>query len=316
MGKPITKAVFPVAGMGSRFLPATKASPKEMLPVVDKPLIQYAVEEAIAAGLTEMIFVTGRNKRAIEDHFDRAAELEMALQERGNVRLLETVRGILPRGVHCVFIRQPEQLGLGHAVLCARDLVGDESFVVALGDCVFGPPDRGNVTERLVELFEAHQADAVLAFERVPREKVSRYGIAAPLDAAAEPGAGAKTRLTGTAEPGAGARGRLTGEVFTLGDLVEKPSIESAPSNLAVAARYVFSPRLWPHLVQLSADNASRGVGGEIQLTDAIRALIRSGGKVLGYEVQQQRRYDVGTYETYVAAQRAFTKEEGTTNQH
>ncbi|MFM7738466.1 MAG: sugar phosphate nucleotidyltransferase, partial [Planctomycetota bacterium] len=192
---------------------------------------------------------------------------------------------------------QHQQLGLGHAVLCARDLVGDEPFVVALGDCVFGPPDQGNVTRRLVELFEAHQADAVLAFERVPREKVSRYGIAAPLARAAEPGAGARTRLTE--------------EVFTLGDLIEKPSLEAAPSNLAVAARYVFSPRLWPHLVQLSSEKAARGVGGEIQLTDAIRSLIRSGGKVLGWEVQQQRRYDVGTYETYVEAQLAFGEEEG-----
>ena len=273
-------------------MPISAAVAKELLPLGRKPTLQWIGEELASAGLDRFVLVTSPAKADLPRLFQwppglgekyRAAQYGLWAagpysQTRIDVAL------------------QHQQLGLGHAVLCARDLVGDEPFVVALGDCVFGPPDKGNVTGRLVELFEAHQADAVLAFERVPREKVSRYGIAAPLERAAEPGAGAKTRLTE--------------EVFTLGDLVEKPSIETAPSNLAVAARYVFSPRLWPHLVQLAGDNASRGVGGEIQLTDAIRALIRSGGKVLGYEVQQQRRYDVGTYETYVAAQRAFTGEE------
>ena len=302
----VKTAIIPAAGLGTRLLPISAAVAKELLPLGRKPTLQWIGEELASAGLERFVLVTSPAKADLPRLFQwppglgekyRAAQYGLWAagpysQTRIDVAL------------------QHQQLGLGHAVLCARDLVGDEPFVVALGDCVFGPPDKGNVTGRLVELFEAHQADAVLAFERVPREKVSRYGIAAPLDVAAEPGAGAKTRLTGAAEPGAGARSGLTKEVFTLGDLVEKPSIETAPSNLAVAARYVFSPRLWPHLVQLAGDNASRGVGGEIQLTDAIRALIRSGGKVLGYEVQQQRRYDVGTYETYVAAQRAFTGEE------
>jgi UTP--glucose-1-phosphate uridylyltransferase len=273
-------------------LPISAAVAKELLPLGRKPTLQWIGEELASAGLERFVLVTSPAKADLP----RLFQWPPGLGEKYRAPQY----GLWAAGPHSQtridVALQHQQLGLGHAVLCARDLVGDEPFVVALGDCVFGPPDQGNVTERLVELFEAHQADAVLAFERVPRKKVSRYGIAAPLDDAAEPGAGAKTRLTE--------------EVFTLGDLVEKPSIETAPSNLAVAARYVFSPRLWPHLVQLAGENASRGVGGEIQLTDAIRALIRSGGKVLGYEVQQQRRYDVGTYETYVAAQRAFTGEE------
>jgi UTP--glucose-1-phosphate uridylyltransferase len=288
----VKTAIIPAAGLGTRLLPISAAVAKELLPLGRKPTLQWIGEELASAGLERFVLVTSPAK----------ADLPRLFQWPPG--LVEKYRapqyGLWAAGPHSQtrieVALQHQQLGLGHAVLCARDLVGDEPFVVALGDCVFGPPDKGNVTERLVELFEAHQADAVLAFERVPREKVSRYGIAAPLDEAAEPEAGAKTRLTK--------------EVFTLGDLVEKPSIETAPSNLAVAARYVFSPRLWPHLIQLAGENASRGVGGEIQLTDAIRALIRSGGKVLGYEVQQQRRYDVGTYETYVAAQRAFTGEE------
>jgi UTP--glucose-1-phosphate uridylyltransferase len=288
----VKTAIIPAAGLGTRLLPISAAVAKELLPLGRKPTLQWIGEELASAGLERFVLVTSPAKADLP----RLFQWPPGLGEKYRAPQY----GLWAAGPHSQtrieVALQHQQLGLGHAVLCARDLVGDEPFVVALGDCVFGPPDKGNVTERLVELFEAHQADAVLAFERVPREKVSRYGIAAPLDDAAEPGAGAKTRLTE--------------EVFTLGDLVEKPSIEKAPSNLAVAARYVFSPRLWPHLVQLAGENASRGVGGEIQLTDAIRALIRSGGKVLGYEVQQQRRYDVGTYETYVAAQRAFTGEE------
>ena len=288
----VKTAIIPAAGLGTRLLPISAAVAKELLPLGRKPTLQWIGEELASAGLDRFVLVTSPAKADLP----RLFQWPPGLGEKYRAPQY----GLWAAGPHSQtrieVALQHQQLGLGHAVLCARDLVGDEPFVVALGDCVFGPPDQGNVTQRLVELFEAHQADAVLAFERVPREKVSRYGIAAPLDGAAEPGAGAKTRLTK--------------EVFTLGDLVEKPSIETAPSNLAVAARYVFSPRLWPHLMQLAGDNASRGVGGEIQLTDAIRALIRSGGKVLGYEVQQQRRYDVGTYETYVAAQRAFTGEE------
>jgi UTP--glucose-1-phosphate uridylyltransferase len=289
----VKTAIIPAAGLGTRLLPISAAVAKELLPLGRKPTLQWVGEELGAAGLDRFVLVSSPAKTELPRLFQWPPGL--------NEKYRAPQYGLWAAGPYSQtridIALQHQQLGLGHAVLCARDLVGDEPFVVALGDCVFGPPDQGNVTQRLVELFEAHQADAVLAFERVPREKVSRYGIAAPLDAAAE--------------PGAGARGRLTKEVFTLGDLVEKPSIETAPSNLAVAARYVFSPRLWPHLVQLSADNASRGVGGEIQLTDAIRSLIRSGAKVLGWEVQQQRRYDVGTYETYVEAQLAFGEEEG-----
>jgi UTP--glucose-1-phosphate uridylyltransferase len=274
-------------------LPISAAVAKELLPLGRKPTLQWIGEELGAAGLDRFVLVSSPAKTELPRLFQWPPGL--------NEKYRAPQYGLWAAGPYSQtridIALQHQQLGLGHAVLCARDLVGDEPFVVALGDCVFGPPDKGNVTRRLIELFEAHQADAVLAFERVPREKVSRYGIAAPLARAAEPGASARTRLTE--------------EVFTLGDLIEKPSLEAAPSNLAVAARYVFSPRLWPHLVQLSSEKAARGVGGEIQLTDAIRSLIRSGAKVLGWEVQQQRRYDVGTYETYVEAQLAFGAEEG-----
>ncbi|MFM7561716.1 MAG: sugar phosphate nucleotidyltransferase [Planctomycetota bacterium] len=312
----VKTAIIPAAGLGTRLLPISAAVAKELLPLGRKPTLQWIGEELGAAGLDRFVLVSSPAKTELP----RLFQWPPGLGEKYRAPQY----GLWAAGPYSQtridIALQHQQLGLGHAVLCARDLVGDEPFVVALGDCVFGPPEQGNVTRRLVELFEAHQADAVLAFERVPREKVSRYGIAAPLARAAEPGAGARTRLTReqmaegrdeAAEPGAGTRNRLTEEVFTLGDLIEKPSLEAAPSNLAVAARYVFSPRLWPHLVQLSSEKAARGVGGEIQLTDAIRSLIRSGAKVLGWEVQQQRRYDVGTYETYVEAQLAFGEEEG-----
>ncbi len=270
MKREITKAVFPVAGMGSRFLPATKASPKEMLPVVDKPLIQYAVEEAVAAGMTEMIFVTGRNKRAIEDHFDKAAELEAALEERGNEKLLATVRGILPPGVHCVFIRQPETLGLGHAVLCARPLVGDEPFAVILADDLIDA--KPSVMTQMVERYSYYRR-SVIGVQNVAREETDQYGI---------------VRC-----------GSVLNDVHQIDGIVEKPAPDEAPSTLGVVGRYILSPRIFDHLA-----NARPGKGGEIQLTDAIASLLKQ-EQVLAYQFQGTR-YDCGSKIGYLKATIAF----------
>ncbi|MCA3077071.1 MAG: UTP--glucose-1-phosphate uridylyltransferase GalU [Rhodocyclaceae bacterium] len=270
MKREITKAVFPVAGMGSRFLPATKASPKEMLPVVDKPLIQYAVEEAVAAGMTEMIFVTGRNKRAIEDHFDKAAELEAALEERGNQKLLATVRGILPAGVHCVFIRQPETLGLGHAVLCARPLVGDEPFAVILADDLIDA--KPSVMTQMVERYSYYRR-SVIGVQNVAREETDQYGI---------------VRC-----------GSILNDVHQIDGIVEKPTPAEAPSTLGVVGRYILSPRIFDHLA-----NAQPGKGGEIQLTDAIASLLKQ-EQVLAYQFQGTR-YDCGSKIGYLKATIAF----------
>jgi UTP--glucose-1-phosphate uridylyltransferase len=270
MKREITKAVFPVAGMGSRFLPATKASPKEMLPVVDKPLIQYAVEEAVAAGMTEMIFVTGRNKRAIEDHFDKAAELEAALEERGNQKLLATVRGILPAGVHCVFIRQPETLGLGHAVLCARPLVGDEPFAVILADDLIDA--RPSVMTQMVERHSYYRR-SVIGVQNVAREDTDQYGI---------------VRC-----------GSALNDVHQIDGIVEKPKPAEAPSTLGVVGRYILTPRIFDHLA-----NVRPGKGGEIQLTDAIASLLTQ-EQVLAYQFQGTR-YDCGSKIGYLKATIAF----------
>ena len=270
MKREITKAVFPVAGMGSRFLPATKASPKEMLPVVDKPLIQYAVEEAVAAGMTEMIFVTGRNKRAIEDHFDKAAELEAALEERGNEKLLATVRGILPPGAHCVFIRQPETLGLGHAVLCARPLVGDEPFAAILADDLIDA--KPSVMTQMVERYSYYRR-SVIGVQNVAREETDQYGI---------------VRC-----------GSVLNDVHQIDGIVEKPAPDEAPSTLGVVGRYILSPRIFDHLA-----NARPGKGGEIQLTDAIASLLKQ-EQVLAYQFQGTR-YDCGSKIGYLKATIAF----------
>lgn len=270
MKREITKAVFPVAGMGSRFLPATKASPKEMLPVVDKPLIQYAVEEAVAAGMTEMIFVTGRNKRAIEDHFDKAAELEAALEERGNEKLLATVRGILPAGVHCVFIRQAETLGLGHAVLCAKPLVGDEPFAVILADDLIDA--RPSVMTQMVERYSYYRR-SVIGVQNVAREETDQYGI---------------VRC-----------GSALNDVHQIDGIIEKPKPAEAPSTLGVVGRYILSPRIFDHLA-----NVRPGKGGEIQLTDAIASLLKQ-EQVLAYQFQGTR-YDCGSKIGYLKATIAF----------
>jgi UTP--glucose-1-phosphate uridylyltransferase len=236
----VTKAVFPVAGLGTRFLPATKASPKEMLPIVDKPLIQYAVEEAIAAGITEMIFVTGRRKGAIEDHFDKSYEMEAELEARGKGELLEIVRGIKPANVHCFYVRQPTVLGLGHAVLCAEKLVGDNPFAVILADDLLH--DSQPVMKQLVDVFN-HYHSSVVGVERIRREDSSSYGV-----------------IEGS---------EWEEDVFKLSGIVEKPHPDLAPSNLGVVGRYVLMPSIFGHLRRTRA-----GFGGEIQLTDALASML------------------------------------------
>jgi UTP--glucose-1-phosphate uridylyltransferase len=266
----MTKAVFPVAGFGSRFLPATKASPKEMMPVVDKPLIQYAVEEAVAAGLTEMIFVTGRHKRAIEDHFDKAYEIETELASRGKQDLLDLVRGILPRHVSCIYIRQPEQLGLGHAVLCAKPVINDEPFAVILADdLIDGDPPA---MKQMVDVF-AREGRSVLGVQEVAPEHTPSYGI---------------VKAT-----------RIDERLESVEAIVEKPRPEAAPSNLAVIGRYVLTPRILSIL-----ERVTPGAGGEIQLTDAIASLLKE-ERVLAYRFRGTR-YDCGSKLGYLQATVAF----------
>jgi len=264
--KAITKAVFPVAGLGTRFLPATKASPKEMLPIVDKPIIQYAVEEAVAAGITELIFVTGRSKRSIEDHFDKAYELETELKARGKDQLLELLHNILPSNVSCVYIRQSEALGLGHAVLCARQVVGNEPFAVLLADDLIdaNPP----VLRQMVDLYDHHR-NSVIAVQQVSREETRFYGIV-------------KTRP-------------LDSGLHKLEAIVEKPGPDKAPSTLAAIGRYILTPRIFKHL-----DNVQTGSGGEIQLTDGIANLLAR-EQVLAYEFKG-KRYDCGSKLGYLEA--------------
>jgi UTP--glucose-1-phosphate uridylyltransferase len=268
----ITKAVFPVAGMGSRFLPATKASPKEMMPIVDKPLIQYAVEEAVAAGITDMVFITGRNKRAIEDHFDKAYEIEAELAARGKAELLALVQGILPPHVNCIYIRQAEALGLGHAVLCAKPVIQDEPFAVILADDLID----GNVpiVSQMTGVFETEQC-SLLGVQEIPISQSRQYGMVKV----------------------AGVRGDL-GEVQSI---VEKPSPESAPSNLAVVGRYILTPRIFHHL-----ERGKPGAGGEIQLTDAIASLL-SEERVLAYRFKGVR-YDCGSKMGYLQATIAYAR--------
>ncbi|TDP88299.1 UTP--glucose-1-phosphate uridylyltransferase [Aquabacterium commune] len=263
---PITKAIFPVAGLGTRFLPATKAQPKEMLPVVDKPLIQYAVEEAYAAGIREMIFVTGRHKRPIEDHFDMAFELEHELELAGKHELLQLVQSIKPDDMECVFVRQPKSLGLGHAVLCGERLVRGEPFAVLLADdLMVGEPA---VLAQMVEQFNTLQA-SILAVQEVPAEHTKRYGIVA--------GVAAGERLVEVQQ------------------IVEKPAPEKAPSRLGVAGRYILTPTVFDQIRQ-----QPRGVGNEIQLTDGIAGLLRS-EKVFAYQYAG-KRYDCGSKEGFLEA--------------
>jgi UTP--glucose-1-phosphate uridylyltransferase len=267
--KKIRKAVFPVAGMGSRFLPATKAQPKEMLPIVDKPLIQYAVEEAVAAGVTEMVFITGRNKRAIEDHFDTAYELETVLEQAGKKQLLELVQNVIPKHVNCIYIRQPAPLGLGHAVLCARPVVGDEPFAVILADD-FMDVDQGQkpVLAQMADIY-AREGNSILAVHEVPRSQTKQYGIVSvtPYQPSLE----------------------------RVNSIVEKPSPETAPSTLAVVGRYVLNNRIFEYL-----EGLGKGTGGEIQLTDGIAALMKS-EHVYAYSYEGTR-YDCGSKLGYLKA--------------
>jgi len=263
----LRKAVFPVAGLGSRFLPVTKASPKEMLPIVDKPLIQYAVEEAAACGITEMIFVTGRNKRAIEDHFDKAYELETELERKNKDALLDMVRSVLPEGVRCIYIRQAEPLGLGHAVLCAQPIVGNEPFAVLLADDLIDaePPAMC----RMAEVFAQH-GSSLLGVEEVPREHTQSYGIV-------------------TIES------KMQADTARIVSIVEKPKPAQAPSNLGVIGRYVLTPRIFEMLAEVVP-----GAGGEIQLTDAISALLAH-ERVFAVRLPG-RRYDCGSKLGYLQA--------------
>ena len=265
----ISKAVFPVAGLGTRFLPATKAQPKEMMPVVDKPLIQYAVEEAYDAGIRHMIFVTGRNKRAIEDHFDTAYELETELEASHKDELLALVRSIKPDDMDCTYVRQPRSLGLGHAVLCAEALVGEDAFAVLLADDLMVGSDGGpSVLRQMVDRFLEVQT-SLLAVQEVPLEHVDRYGIVA--------GDRAGDRL------------------IKVERMVEKPKPAAAPSRMGVAGRYVLTPGVFSKI-----RNQNRGAGGEIQLTDGIAALIGSEGvHALQYH---GKRYDCGSKQGFLEA--------------
>jgi len=266
MNTTITKAVFPVAGLGTRFLPATKASPKEMLNVVDKPLIQYAVEEAMAAGITEMIFVTGRSKRAIEDHFDKAYELEAELEAKNKQDLLALVRSIKPSHVDCVYVRQPEALGLGHAVLCAEKLIRDEAFAVILADDLLD--GKVPVMKQMVDKYQ-HYRSSILGVEKISPEQSKSYGV---ID------------------------GKLFDErIYKLSGIVEKPAPADAPSNMGVVGRYILSSRIFDHIKTIKP-----GAGGELQLTDAIQSLL-SQEQVLAYEYEGVR-YDCGSKLGYLKA--------------
>lgn len=264
--KKITKAVFPVAGMGSRFLPATKVSPKEMMPVVDKPLIQYAVEEAIAAGITDMVFITGRNKRAIEDHFDKAYELEAELAMRGKDELLRMVREVTPSHINCIYIRQTEPLGLGHAVLCAKPVVQDEPFAVILADDLIDA--EISVIKQMADVFQRQQC-SILGVQNVPHEQTHQYGIVDSVS--------------------------LEANLEEVKAIVEKPKPENSPSNLAVVGRYILTPRIFHHL-----ENVQAGAGGEIQLTDGIAALMLE-QRMLAYRFSGTR-YDCGSKLGYLQA--------------
>lgn len=253
----ITKAVIPAAGLGTRFLPATKAQPKEMLPIVDKPTIQYIVEEAVASGITDILIITGRNKRAIEDHFDRSIELEMELEQKGKMALLEQVRKISDL-VDVQYVRQKTPRGLGHAVLCAKNFVGNEPFAVLLGDDIVDA--QVPCLKQLIEQYD-HYNGTILGVQKVSQENVNKYGI-----------------VKGKA---------LDERLYMVEDLVEKPSVEAAPSNVAILGRYIITPEIFPLL-----EMTQPGAGGEIQLTDALKALARN-KQVWAYEFSG-RRYDVG----------------------
>ncbi|MDH5424059.1 MAG: UTP--glucose-1-phosphate uridylyltransferase GalU [Gammaproteobacteria bacterium] len=265
--KKIRKAVFPVAGLGTRFLPATKANPKEMLPIVDKPLVQYAAEEAVAAGIDTLIFIIGRNKRAIPDHFDKAYELEKELEENKKMSLLKSVQEILPPEVNCIYIRQSEALGLGHAVLCADPVIGDEPFAVILADDLIYNENE-NCLQQMVSAYEEYQS-SIIGAELVPHDETHKYGIMAGLE--------------------------ISERVMRVDEIVEKPTPEDAPSDLAVVGRYILTPGIFEKL-----KTTQKGAGGEIQLTDAI-AELRRDEKIYAYHFEG-KRYDCGSKLGYLQA--------------
>jgi UTP--glucose-1-phosphate uridylyltransferase len=266
--KTIRKAVFPVAGLGTRFLPATKASPKEMLPIVDKPLIQYAAEEAVAAGMDTLIFINGRNKRAIEDHFDKAYELESELEAKGKEKLLALAQDILPSHVNCIYLRQAEALGLGHAVLCAEPVVGNEPFAVILADDLLRNDGGRNVMEQMVGVYSEYHA-SVLGTETVPMAEIHKYGV-----------------VSGK---------KISDRISLVDEIVEKPKAEDAPSDQGVVGRYILTPKIFEKI-----RTTGRGTGGEIQLTDAIAAL-RKDEEVYAYSFEG-KRYDCGSKLGYLEA--------------
>lgn len=272
MKQSIKKAIFPVAGMGTRFLPATKANPKEMLPIVDKPLIQYAVEEAVACGINELIFVTSSTKRAIEDHFDSNFELETKLAINGQQELLSIVRGILPKGVSCSYTRQPEALGLGHAVLCAKHIVGNEPFAVLLADDLI-EGDQQNCLQQMIDIYQ-DTFQSVIAVQQISHEETDKYGVIAGDNIA-------------------------NNHIIKINAIVEKPAVKDAPSNLGVVGRYILTPTIFDYLEQIPA-----GQNGEIQLTDAIaRLLIHESVHALRF---RGRRFDCGTKLGYLEATVAY----------
>ena len=266
----ITKAVFPVAGLGTRFLPATKASPKEMLPVVDKPLIQYAVDEAVAAGITELVFITGRGKRAIEDHFDTAFEVESELSARGKHEMLAMVRDIVPRNVKCIYVRQSQALVLGHAVLCAQPVIGEHAFAVILADDLID----GNVPvmKQMVDVYRDKRC-ALVGVQKISRAETGQYGIVKP--------------------------GSRNGKLIAMDGIVEKPKPKAAPSTLGVVGRYILTPRIFHYL-----QRARAGAGGEIQLTDGIAALLDE-ERIFAYQFDGVR-YDCGSKVGYLKANVAY----------
>ncbi len=269
----INIAVVPVAGMGTRLLPATKSQPKEMLPVARKPVVQYVVEELNELGVDRLLFITGPGKTSIENHFDLNLELTQMLRNEGKEDLLAEL-SFERASLRYFFTRQRQLLGLGHAVLCAEPFVRNEPFIVALGDSIIVKHDKSRIVERMRECFTMHQADAVIAFEEIPPEKANQYGVASPKE---------------------------NGNVFEVADLIEKPPVREAPSNLAIAARYILKPSIFDALKRTEP-----GVGGEIQLTDAIRLLIKEGGKVYGVRLSEsEKRFDIGNFGSYF---RAFTE--------
>jgi UTP--glucose-1-phosphate uridylyltransferase len=266
----INIAVVPVAGLGTRLLPATKSQPKEMLPIGRKPVVQYVVEELARVGMQRILFITGPGKASIENHFDLNAELIQVLRENGKEDLLAELE--FDRApIQYFYTRQRQQLGLGHAVSCAKPFIGNQPFAVALGDSIIGLNAESNILGRMTTCFAERKADAVIAFTEVPRDRVPFYGVAKP---------------------------REDGDIFELEDVIEKPGVDEAPSNLVISARYVFAPGIFEALEQIKP-----GSGGEYQLTDAIRLIIQGGGKVYGVRLRaDERRYDVGNFESYFQA--------------